>query len=239
MSERVSKRKLKAAEFRAAAKSGTKVVKVPKEKMDDEAYAAVKAEKEAKRKAKKEKLMNEKEKETEKEKESQTVKENKKRKRESEDGEKAKKVNGDGRNRFILFVGNLPYSATSDSLREHLSASKPDVVRLPTDKVTKKVKGFAFAEFVGSDASKRMNVCLRLHHTELDGRKINVELTAGGGGSSGARMQKVREKNEKLADERRGIQEVALKKERTKAMSGGSSGDTGFVHPSRLAQVGE
>lgn len=60
---------------------------------------------------------------------------------------------------------------------------------------SEKSKGCAFLEF--SKASG-LQTALRLHHSELDGRKINVELSAGGGGKSDARMKKVKEKNAKL-----------------------------------------
>ncbi|ODQ63476.1 hypothetical protein NADFUDRAFT_6261, partial [Nadsonia fulvescens var. elongata DSM 6958] len=97
-------------------------------------------------------------------------------------------------NRFILFVGNLPFDCTVDQINEHFRACIPNAVR-PR-------KGFAFIEFEGEDATKRMNVALRLHHTPFGRRKINVELTAGGGGNSAKRTNKLREKNDKLGDER-------------------------------------
>jgi hypothetical protein len=56
-------------------------------------------------------------------------------------------------------------------------------------------KGCAFLEF--SKASG-LQSALRLHHSELDGRQINVELSAGGGGKSEARMKKLKTKNAKL-----------------------------------------
>jgi len=56
-------------------------------------------------------------------------------------------------------------------------------------------RGCAFLEF--SKASGLQNA-LRLHHSELDGRKINVELSAGGGGKNEARVKKLKEKNAKL-----------------------------------------
>lgn len=39
---------------------------------------------------------------------------------------------------------------------------------------------------------------LKLHHSQLDGRQINVELTAGGGGKGLARMKKLKERNKEL-----------------------------------------
>jgi hypothetical protein len=39
---------------------------------------------------------------------------------------------------------------------------------------------------------------LRLHHTLLDNRRINVEVTAGGGGKSENRTAKIKMRNDKL-----------------------------------------
>jgi hypothetical protein len=45
-------------------------------------------------------------------------------------------------------------------------------------------------------------MALKMHHTEILGRKINVEATAGGGGKSEVRVKKIKEKNSKLHDQR-------------------------------------
>ncbi|KAK9455989.1 hypothetical protein V1511DRAFT_486902 [Dipodascopsis uninucleata] len=155
--------------------------------------------------------------------------------------------------RFIVFVGNLPYNTTLDTLKEHLAPSKPDLVRLPTVKPVNsasvsKARGFAFVEFVGPDARRRMNACLNLHHTEFQGRKINVELTVGGGGSkSSKRREKIKEKNRKLEEER---QSKRTAKAETESNAGSrhvaavtttdssTTNDSTFVHPSRVARLG-
>jgi len=41
-----------------------------------------------------------------------------------------------------------------------------------------------------------------MHHTDIKDRKIRVELTAGGGGNSDARKQKIKAKRDKLNQER-------------------------------------
>jgi len=92
----------------------------------------------------------------------------------------ADKTNGK-QTRFIVFVGNLPYTATAESVREHFATLHPTSVRLLTqrDQPTKS-RGIAFVEFGGYD---HMKTCLKkFHHTEFsDGksapRRINVELT--------------------------------------------------------------
>jgi hypothetical protein len=87
----------------------------------------------------------------------------------------------------------------------------PPTIRLLTPKVTRaagvgvtaaaksKSKGCAFLEFSTRQA---LQAALRLHQSELDGRRINVELTAGGGGKSDARLAKVKERNKLLGAQR-------------------------------------
>jgi hypothetical protein len=41
-----------------------------------------------------------------------------------------------------------------------------------------------------------------LHQSELDGRRINVELTAGGGGKGDARLTKLKARNKELSTQR-------------------------------------
>ncbi|KAK9244900.1 hypothetical protein V1506DRAFT_540036 [Lipomyces tetrasporus] len=255
-SGKLSKRKQRAAQFRDAVKKGETFSTKKTKTLSEAEYVALKAEKEANKLAKlaesqqraqaalaSKKAREEEESKKRKAGDDETPVENMKQ---DGDGEKlarkrqkkeaSEKVQGP---RFILFVGNLPYAATQATLQTHLSASKPDVIRIPTDKNTQKVKGFAFAEFMGQDASKRMKACLRLHHTEYEGRRINVELTAGGGGKGTSRKQKLKEKNEKLEAERRELQEAKVAKERAKV--GANSADErsagAFIHPSRLARV--
>ena len=112
-----------------------------------------------------------------------------------------------------------------------------------------------------------MKTCLKLyHHSSFDdgkkpARKINVELTAGGGGKSEARQQKLREKNEKLnLQRRRRMDQEAQRKhkqEQKRKDEGGEADkpaekkdvkpkvprsmtgqDASGIHPSRLAQMG-
>ena len=43
---------------------------------------------------------------------------------------------------------------------------------------------------------------LKMHQSQIEGRHINVELTAGGGGKGEQRLQKVRERNKRLGTQR-------------------------------------
>ena len=84
--------------------------------------------------------------------------------------------------RFICFIGNLPFSATKESIAEHFKSVSPLSIRAPTkkDSTTNTSRGFAFLEF---DRYDRMKTCLQLyHHSKFDDgksppRRINVELT--------------------------------------------------------------
>ncbi|KAF9347230.1 hypothetical protein BGX26_001278 [Mortierella sp. AD094] len=108
--------------------------------------------------------------------------------------------------KFIVFVGNLPFNITKEQLEKHFeSCGKISSVRVQTDKVTKKGKGFAFMEFPDVES---MQKALFFNKTLIKERPINVELTAGGGGNKSAtRKQKIAEKNEALNEERRKLHE--------------------------------
>ena len=81
----------------------------------------------------------------------------------------------------------------------------PPTIRLITPKPTAnskptvKSKGCAFVEFSHRNALQQG---LKLHQSELDGRKINVELTAGGGGKGERRLEKVKQRNKELHEQR-------------------------------------
>lgn len=104
--------------------------------------------------------------------------------------------------KYILFVGNLPYTTSQESISEHFARVRP-VIRVATCKGdATKCKGFAFLQFEGESSYERFSAALGYHHTLLDGRKINVELTGGGGGGSEHRKEKIMEKNERLQEAR-------------------------------------
>ena len=87
-----------------------------------------------------------------------------------------------------LFVGSLPYTTTSEELKELFSkigeVSAADVI---TDKFTNQGKGFAFVEF--ADDANADKAIKELNGTDYNGRKLVVnearpreERTTGGGG---------------------------------------------------------
>ena len=86
-----------------------------------------------------------------------------------------------------LYVGNLPYSATEQSLREAFAASGTvDSVSLITDRDTGQSKGFAFVEM--SSDSEAQAATQALNGKMFDGRALKVneakprESRSGGGG---------------------------------------------------------
>lgn len=106
----------------------------------------------------------------------------------------------------------MSYDTTAAGLAAHFEkeiGTKPSV-RLLTTKGTpatmyhkaseSRSRGIAFVEFASSGA---LQAGLRLHHTELDGKRINVELTAGGGGGTDDRKQKIAERNERIGEQRK------------------------------------
>jgi len=138
--------------------------------------------------------------------------------------------------RFIVFIGNLPFSATTESIKEHFAALKPISVRNLTSRgKSSRSRGCAFVEFEGHG---HMETCLKLfHHSTFDDsisppRKINVELTAGGGGKTKYRQAKIGKKNKKLNEERiRRLKEKVIPREDANKINCNS------VHPSRRQQV--
>jgi RNA recognition motif-containing protein len=84
-----------------------------------------------------------------------------------------------------LYVGNLPYSATDQSVREAFSkAGTVDSVSIISDRDTGQSKGFGFVE-MASDAEAQAAI-QQLNGTTLEGRQIKVNeakpKTPGGGG---------------------------------------------------------
>jgi RNA recognition motif-containing protein len=70
-----------------------------------------------------------------------------------------------------LYVGNLPFSATEESIRDLFSAYGPvESVKLITDRVTGRLRGFGFVEMV-SGANEAIAA---LHEKDLDGRHLTV-----------------------------------------------------------------
>jgi RNA recognition motif-containing protein len=85
-----------------------------------------------------------------------------------------------------IYVGNLPYSATQDEVRELFAAyGSVTEVYLVTDRATGQPRGFGFVEMDDEGADKAISA---LNDTDFGGRNLKVneararENRGGGGG---------------------------------------------------------
>ena len=89
-----------------------------------------------------------------------------------------------------LFVGNLPYDATEDEIRQHFSpVGNLSYVSIPLDRETGKKRGFAFVEF--ADTQQAQTAIRQFNNQPFKGRPLAVNEArakepgprpAGGGG---------------------------------------------------------
>jgi len=72
-----------------------------------------------------------------------------------------------------LFVGNLPYDATEDEIRQHFSVvGHLSYVSIPVDRETGKKRGFAFVEF--ADAQQAQAAIRQFNNQPFKGRPLAV-----------------------------------------------------------------
>jgi RNA recognition motif-containing protein len=92
-----------------------------------------------------------------------------------------------------LFVGNLPWSASEEDLRELFSSIGPThSVAVITDRETGRSRGFGFVEMDSADANRAIS---ELNGKDMDGRPLRVNEAqqrqprggGGGGGGGGGR----------------------------------------------------
>jgi RNA recognition motif-containing protein len=91
-----------------------------------------------------------------------------------------------------LYVGNLPYAASEDDLKEHFSkAGTVTSVALIKDRATGRAKGFGFVEMSSADEAQK--AISMFHGQDFMGRSITVNVARPredrpqGGGRSGDR----------------------------------------------------
>jgi RNA recognition motif-containing protein len=71
-----------------------------------------------------------------------------------------------------IYVGNLPFTATEDSVRSLFGAhGTVTSVALPTDRETGRPRGFGFVEMSGTDASTAISA---LNGHSMEGRALRV-----------------------------------------------------------------
>lgn len=90
-----------------------------------------------------------------------------------------------------LFVGNLPFSATEESVRALFAPhGKIESLALINDRETGRPRGFGFIEMSNTDAANAMQA---LNGKNFEGRDLKVneaqarERSGGGGGGGGNR----------------------------------------------------
>src|SRR2546427_2036354 len=72
-----------------------------------------------------------------------------------------------------LFVGNLPYDATEDEIRQHFSSvGNLSYVSIPVDRETGKKRGFAFVEF--ADPQQAQEAIRQFNNQPFKGRPLAV-----------------------------------------------------------------
>ncbi|MFH1729332.1 MAG: RNA-binding protein [Pseudomonadota bacterium] len=91
-----------------------------------------------------------------------------------------------------LYVGNLPYSVTDESLGEHFAqCGTVESAKVITDRDSGRSKGFGFVEM--SSSQEAADAIEKINGSELDGREIKVSeakpqnKTRGRGGFGGNR----------------------------------------------------
>ena len=104
------------------------------------------------------------------------------------------------KNPLIAFVGQLSFETTKDDLMEHIKSQLGDTykvsdktvkIRMLTNEKTKEFRGMAFVEV--TDDPEFLYALLKLHHTFLKGRRINIERSAGGKKNSETRKTKLQQ----------------------------------------------
>jgi cold-inducible RNA-binding protein len=88
-----------------------------------------------------------------------------------------------------LFVGSLSFSTSNERLREAFArVGTVESASVVTDRDTGRSRGFGFVEMsTNEEANEAVS---RLNGTELDGRRIKVEIAKAGGGAGGTGGQR-------------------------------------------------
>ncbi len=72
-----------------------------------------------------------------------------------------------------IYVGNLSYSTTEETLRNQFSQfGEVETVTIIMDKITNRSKGFGFVEMTDDEAAR--DAISTLNQKDIDGRKVRV-----------------------------------------------------------------
>ena len=72
-----------------------------------------------------------------------------------------------------IYVGNLSYSTTEETLRNQFSQfGEVETVTIIMDKITNRSKGFGFVEMTDDEAAR--DAIFTLNLKDIDGRKVRV-----------------------------------------------------------------
>ena len=72
-----------------------------------------------------------------------------------------------------IYVGNLSYSTTEETLRNQFSQfGEVETVTIIMDKITNRAKGFGFVEMTDDEAAR--DAISTLNQKDIDGRKVRV-----------------------------------------------------------------
>ena len=83
-----------------------------------------------------------------------------------------------------LFIGSLSFSTTTERLREAFArVGTVESASVVTDRDTGRSRGFGFVEMTTTEEANE--AVARLNGSDLDGRRIKVELAKPGGGAGG------------------------------------------------------
>ena len=114
-----------------------------------------------------------------------------KREKEEETQKEAEEVSGkiaegdDGAKKatpYVVFVGQISYNTTKEQLKAHLLEQATLTTANPTVRMrTTKEGKFRGTAFVEVETAEDLHALLSAHRTVLNGRRINVERTGGGG----------------------------------------------------------
>lgn len=119
---------------------------------------------------------------------------------------------------YVVFVGQLSFETSEAALEAHVlknvKLQQPFKVRMLTDADSQKPKGIAFIE---TSTAEDLYALLTLHHSTLDGRRINVERSCGGSDSS-KRTSKLEEKRKEQSEKMRAKCEQVLQEYSTKGV---------------------